>query len=41
MIRHGQIETQEFEDRADQAFGLTERQPEHRPQRQGRLDRQS
>ena len=40
MIRHRQIQTQELEDRADQAFGLSQRQPEHRPQRQGRPDRQ-
>ena len=41
MIRHRQIQTQELEDRADQPLGLTQRQPEHRSQRQGRPDRQS
>ena len=41
MIRHGQIETEQPKDRADQPLGLAQRQPEHRPQRQGRPDRQS
>ena len=41
MIRHRQIETEELEDGADQAFRLTQRQAEHRPQRQRRPDRQS
>ena len=40
MIRHGQIETEELEDRADQPLGLAQRQPEHRPERQGCADRQ-
>ena len=41
VIRGRQIETEELEDRADQAFGLAQGQPEHRPQGQGCLDRQS
>jgi hypothetical protein len=41
MIRHRQIQTQELKDRANQAFGLTQRQPEHRPERQGGSNRQS
>jgi hypothetical protein len=38
MIRHGQIETEELEDRADQPLGLAQRQPEHRLERQGCAD---
>ena len=40
MVRHGQIEPEQVEDRADQPFGLAQRQAEHRPQRQRRSDRQ-
>ena len=38
VIRHRQIQTEELKDRANQAF-LTQRQPEHRPERQGCPDR--
>ena len=41
MIRHGQIEPEEPQDRADQTFGLAQRQPKHRPQGHGRPDRES
>ncbi|CAA9223036.1 MAG: hypothetical protein AVDCRST_MAG04-716, partial [uncultured Acetobacteraceae bacterium] len=35
MVGHGEIEAEQLEDGADQAFGLAQRQAEHRPQRQG------
>ena len=38
--RHCQAETKPLDDRADQAFGLAQSQPEHRLQRQRRQDRQ-
>ena len=41
MIRDSEINAQEPQDRADQPFGLAQRQPEHRPQRQGRFDGQN
>ena len=41
VIRHCQIKIEEPEDRAYQAFKLTQGQPTHCPQRQRRLDRQS
>jgi hypothetical protein len=41
MIRDSEINAQEPQDRADQAFGLTQCQPEHRPECQGRLDGQN
>ena len=41
MIRHGQIEPEEPQDRADQTFSLAQRQPKHRPQGHGRPDRES
>ena len=40
MIRHRQNQAQEPQDRANQTFGLSQREPEHRSQRQGRPDRQ-
>jgi hypothetical protein len=40
MVRHRQIQTEKVEDRADQALRLTQCQPKHRPQRQGRSGRQ-
>jgi hypothetical protein len=41
VIRHRQIKPQKLKDRANQALRLTQRQPEHRPQRQRCPDRQS
>jgi hypothetical protein len=41
MIWHCQIQAEEPQNRTDQALGLPERQPEHRPERQGGSDRQS
>ena len=41
MIGHRQIQAQELEERADQSFGLAQRQPKYRPQRQRRPDRKS
>jgi hypothetical protein len=41
MIGHSQIEAEEPQNRTDQAFGLPERQPKHRPERQGGSNRQS
>ncbi len=38
--RHGQAETEQIDDRTDQALGLAQSQPEHRLQRQRRQDRQ-
>ena len=38
VIRHGEIQAQELEDRANQPFGLPQCQPEHRPERQGGSD---
>jgi hypothetical protein len=35
MIRNRQIQPEEPQDRTDQALGLAQRQPEHRPERQG------
>jgi hypothetical protein len=40
MIRDSEIQTEELEDRADQPFGLAQRQPKHRPEGQGGPDRQ-
>jgi hypothetical protein len=40
MIRYSEIKTQELQDRVNQPLGLTQCQPEHRPQGQGGLDRQ-
>ena len=40
MVRNGQLQPEQPEDRADQTFGLAQRQAEHGPQRQRRQDRQ-
>ena len=40
VVRHGEIETEQLEDGADQPLGLAQRQAEHRAQRQRRRDRQ-
>src|SRR5918995_5476476 len=40
MIRYSEIKTQELQDRVNQPLGLTQCQPEHRPQGQGCPDRQ-
>ena len=40
MVRHGKIEPEQVEDRADQPFGLAQGQAEHGPQRQRGGDRQ-
>ena len=36
VVRHGKIEPEQVEDRADQPFGLAQGQAEHGPQRQRR-----
>ena len=41
MIRAQRDQAQELQNRADQAFGLTQCQPEHRPECQRRLDGQN
>ena len=41
VVRHREIEAEQGDDGADQPFGLTQRQAEHRPQRQRYSDRQS
>jgi hypothetical protein len=41
VIRPREIETEQLQDRADQPFGLAQRQAEHRPQRQRCHDRQA
>ena len=40
MIRDSEIKTEQPENLADQTLRPTQRQPEHRPERQGCLDRQ-
>src|SRR5882724_9450257 len=40
MVRDGEIETEQADDRADQPFGLPQSQAEHDAQRQRRRDRQ-
>src|SRR4051794_24085460 len=40
VVRHGEVEPEEADDRADQPFGLPVRQPEHGLERQRRQDRQ-
>ena len=38
VIRHGQIQSEQAQDRACKAFGLTQRQMKDEPQRQHQLD---
>jgi len=40
VIRHGEIETEQAQNGADRAFGLTQRHTKHRAQGQRRQDRQ-
>ena len=40
MVRAGKIQAKQADDRADQSFGLPQRQAKHRPQGQSRRDRQ-
>jgi hypothetical protein len=40
MVGDGEVEAEQAEDEADQPLGLAQGQAEHRPQRQGRSDRQ-
>ena len=40
MIRDSEIKPEQPENLADQTLRPTQRQPEHRPERQGCLDRQ-
>jgi hypothetical protein len=41
VVRHGEIESEQSNDGADQALGLTEGESENRPQRQRRHNRQA
>jgi hypothetical protein len=40
VVRHAQRQTEQTNDGADQAFGLAEGEPKHRPQGQRRQDGQ-
>jgi hypothetical protein len=40
VVGHRQIKMEKLKDRADQPFGLAQRQAKHRAQRQGRRDRE-
>jgi hypothetical protein len=40
IVRHGEVKPEQSDDRADQTFGLPERQAKHQAHRQGRADRQ-
>jgi hypothetical protein len=40
MVGHGEVEAEQGDDGGDEAFGLAQRQAEHRPQRQRRGDGQ-
>jgi hypothetical protein len=41
MVRDGKIKTKQADDRADQSFGLPQRQAKHRPQGQSGRIRQA